>query len=85
MCLLRFLCIKMKLPLVSGNDVIKLLQKDGFVVTRQRGSHVSLHKKVENKVLLVVVPIKKEIKKGTLLSIIKQAGMTRDDFINKVK
>ena len=75
----------MKLPLVSGNDVIKLLQKEGFVVVRQKGGHVSMHKKVNNKTLLVVVPLKKEIKKGTLLSIIKQSGMTREDFINKVK
>ena len=75
----------MKLPLVSGNAVIKLLQKEGFIVVRQKGSHVSLHKKIDNKTMLVVVPLKKEIKKGTLLSIIKQAGMTRDEFIDKVK
>lgn len=75
----------MKLPLVSGNDVLKLLQKEGFIVVRQRGSHVSLHKKIDNKTMLVVVPMKKEIKKGTLLSIISQAGMAREEFINKIK
>ena len=68
----------MKLPVVSGSDVIKLLQKEGFAVTRQRGSHVSLHKKVDTKTLLVVVQLKKEIKKGTLLSIIRQSGMARE-------
>ena len=75
----------MKLPVVSGSDVLKLLQKEGFIVVRQRGSHVSLHKKIDNKTMLVVVPMKREIKKGTLLSIISQAGMTRDEFINKIK
>lgn len=75
----------MKLPLVSGKDIIKLLQKEGFAVTRQKGSHVSLHKKIDNKTMLVVVPIKEEVKTGTLISIIKQAGMTRDEFINKIK
>lgn len=75
----------MKLPLVSGKDIIKLLQKEGFAVARQRGSHVSLHKKIDDKTMLVVVPIKDEVKKGTLLSIIKQAGMTREEFINKIK
>lgn len=74
----------MKLPVVSGSDVIKMLEKEGFLVVRQRGSHVSLHKKVNDKTLLVVVPMKKEIKKGTLLSVIKQAGMTREEFINKI-
>lgn len=75
----------MKLPVVSGNDVLKLLQKEGFAAVRQKGSHVSLHKKVDNKTMLVVVPMKREIKKGTLLSIISQSGMTREEFINKIK
>ena len=75
----------MKLPVVSGSDVLKLLQKEGFVAVRQKGSHVSLHKKIDNKTMLVVVPMKREIKKGTLLSIISQAGMTREEFINKIK
>lgn len=76
----------MKLPVVSGNQVIKLLQKEGFQITRQKGSHISLHKKSEEgKIILVVVPQKREIKKGTLLSIIKQSGMTRDEFISRLK
>ena len=76
----------MKLPIVSGSQIIKLLEKEGFTITRQKGSHISLHKKIENgKVILVVVPKHKEIKKGTLLSIIKQTGMTRDEFIGKLK
>ena len=74
----------MKLPPISGKDTIKLLQKEGFIVVRQKGSHVSLHKKVDNKTMLVVVPMKEEIKKGTLLSIIKQAGLTREEFISKL-
>lgn len=74
----------MKLPVVSGSEVIKMLEREGFLVVRQRGSHVSLHKKVNDKTLLVVVPMKKEIKKGTLLSIIKQAGMTREEFLSKL-
>lgn len=58
----------MKLPVVSGNNVLKLLQKEGFVVVRQRGSHVSLHKKIDNKTMLVVVPLKQEIKKELCLA-----------------
>ena len=54
----------MKLPIVSGDQMIKLLQKEGFSVTRQKGSHVSLHKRLEDgSVHLVVVPRKREIKK----------------------
>ena len=76
----------MKLPLVSGEQVIKLLQREGFLITRQKGSHVSLHKRSEDGITrLVVVPRKREIKKGTLLSIIKQTGISREEFINKLK
>ncbi|MAG15847.1 hypothetical protein CMO88_02195 [Candidatus Woesearchaeota archaeon] len=71
----------MKLPVISGKEMLKLLQQQGFVVVRQRGSHVSLHKKLEGKTLLVVVPLKKEIKKGTLLSILRQANLTRNEFL----
>ena len=76
----------MKLPVVSGEQIIKLLQKEGFSVTRQKGSHISLHKKLDDgSTILVVVPRKREMKKGTLLSIIKQARMTREEFIDKIK
>jgi len=75
----------MKLPVVSSDEVLKLLHEEGFAVTRQKGSHISLHKKLEDgSIVLVVVPRKKEIKKGTLLSIIKQSRMSREEFISKI-
>ncbi len=75
----------MKLPVVSSDEVLKLLHKEGFSVTRQKGSHISLHKKFEDgSTALVVVPRKREIKKGTLLSIIKQARMTKEEFISRL-
>ena len=76
----------MKLPIVSGEQIIKLLQKEGFSVTRQKGSHISLHKRLEDgSIILIVIPKKREIKKGTLLSIIKQSRMNREKFISKIK
>lgn len=76
----------MKLPVVSSDQILKLLSKDGFEVTRQKGSHISLHKKLDDgSIALVVVPRKSEIKKGTLLSIIKQSRMSRDEFLSKIK
>jgi predicted RNA binding protein YcfA (HicA-like mRNA interferase family) len=71
----------MKLPVISGDDVIKALKKAGFEVVRQRGSHVSLHKKTQEGTLLTVVPRKPEIKRGTLLSILRQARMSREEFL----
>ena len=75
----------MKLPLVSSDKILKFLSKKGFVITRQRGSHLSLHKKEGDKTLLVVVPRRNQIKKGTLLSILKQARISRKEFIEEIK
>jgi predicted RNA binding protein YcfA (HicA-like mRNA interferase family) len=58
----------------SGREVIKALRRVGFVVDHQRGSHVFLHNLEKN--ISVVVPDHKELKKGTLNSILKKAGIT---------
>jgi len=71
----------MKLPILSARAIIKALEKDGFEVLRQKGSHISLYKKSGNKTYLAVVPNKKEIKKGTLLGILKKAGISKERFI----
>ena len=70
----------MKLPVVSGTRMIKLLSKQGFQTVRQKGDHITLYKQVGNDPYLVVVPLKKEIKKGTLLSILRQARIGREEF-----
>ena len=75
----------MKLPPVSSDNVLKLLSKKGFSITRQRGSHICLHKKEEGKTLLVVVPRKDQKKRGTLIIIIKQARISREEFLNEIK
>ena len=75
----------MKLPLVSSDKILKLLSKRGFSIVRQKGSHICLHKKEEGKTLLVVVPRKEQIKKGTLISILKQAKISREEFLNEIK
>lgn len=75
----------MRLPVVSGKEMIKLLNKQGFETVRQRGNHVSLFKKVDDEPLLVVVPLKKEIKKGTLLNILRQAKISREELLKLLK
>jgi len=68
-----------KLPLLSGQEVIKALRKVGFEVIRRRGSHVFLkHGDGRN----VTVPLHAEVDRGTLLAIIKQANMTKEEFLN---
>lgn len=75
----------MKLPVLSGRDVIKILSKQGFAVARQKGSHIILVKESKNGKKGVVVPNHKEIDKGTLLEIIRQSGMTKEDFLKLIK
>jgi predicted RNA binding protein YcfA (HicA-like mRNA interferase family) len=66
-----------KLPIISGSNCINVLQKAGFRVTRQKGSHVILRRGGRT----VVVPKHKELDRGTLKSIIEQAGLTVDEFL----
>lgn len=70
-----------KLPRLSGKEVIKVLEKTGFVQKRQRGSHVFMAKEVDSGKITTVVPMHKEIDTGTLLEIIRQTKMTRDEFL----
>ena len=72
--------MKKKLPRLSGKEVIKALSKLGFQPIRQKGSHVILLKEFDGGKISTVVPLHSEIDKGTLLEIIRQAGLNRDQF-----
>jgi predicted RNA binding protein YcfA (HicA-like mRNA interferase family) len=72
----------MKLPVVSGNDVIKALIKGGFVVVRQKGSHVRLEKISNGNIINITVPLHNPLKKGTFIKIMKDARITRNEFID---
>ena len=75
----------MKLPVLSGNEVIKALTKAGFRVARRKGSHVILVKFIDERKIGVVVPDHKEIDKGTLLEIIRQARLEKEEFLELVE
>ena len=72
----------MKLPVISGIEVIKRLKKAGFIATRQKGSHIRLEKHTTDKTIKLTVPLHSELKKGTLNRIIKDAGLTLEEFEN---
>ncbi len=73
-----------KLPRISGKELIKILSKIGFQPIRQRGSHVILVKETPEGKKSTVVPLHNEIDRGTLLEIIRQTGLKRDEFISLV-
>ncbi len=68
-----------KLPRISGRECVKALVKAGFQVARQRGSHIILRR--EEPFGRVSVPNHSELDKGTLKSIIREAGLTTDEFL----
>ena len=69
-----------KLPQISGRECIKALEKAGFYVASQKGSHVNLRR--DDPFGKVTVPNHKALDKGTLRAIIRQAGLTVDEFVD---
>ncbi|MDE0133239.1 MAG: type II toxin-antitoxin system HicA family toxin [Acidimicrobiaceae bacterium] len=65
---------------MSGQEVCRILAAHGFVKTRQRGSHVAMQKLGAEGSVTVPVPMHKELRAGTLLSIIRQSGVPRLEF-----
>ena len=65
------------LPIVSGREVVRALAKVGFVEVSQRGSHLKLR---NEKNRTVIVPLHRELARGTLRSILRQADLTVDAF-----
>ena len=70
----------MKLPQISGLELIKILRKFGFVVVRQRGSHIRLEKNTPEKTIKITVPNHKLLKKGTLHKIIKTSELKEEEL-----
>ena len=75
-----------KLPQVSGKETVKALQKIGFEIVQQRGSHIKLNRIIADETQIVIVPNHKEIKKGTLRNgILKPINLSVDRFIKLLK
>jgi len=66
-----------RLPVVSGADAVRVLERLGFAVARQRGSHIVMRRGS----IGCVVPNHRELKVGTLTGLLKQAGVSPDEFI----
>ena len=73
-----------KVPSLSYLKVINALQRAGFIVVRQKGSHIRLQKRIEDEVIKITVPAHKPVKRSTLSHIIKSAGLTVDEFLELI-
>ena len=79
-----------KLPRISGGEVVRTLERMGFVKNRQTGSHVVLKKPILDSKgdrigeAVCVVPLHRELKIGTLSGVLKQAKVTPEEFIENL-
>lgn len=69
-----------KLRVLSGNDVCKILERHGFIEVRRRGSHIAIQKRTPESTVTIPVPDHKELRSGTLMSIIRQSALPRSEF-----
>ena len=70
-----------KVPSLRYTKVVRALQRDGWVVLRQRGSHIRMQKHSPDKTLKIVIPAHRPIKRSTLAHILKQAQLAVDAFL----
>ncbi|MBA2435842.1 MAG: type II toxin-antitoxin system HicA family toxin [Chthoniobacterales bacterium] len=66
-----------KLPRVSGAEAVRILERLGFAVVRQRGSHIVMRRAASG----CVVPNHRELKLGTLAGVLRQAGVSAEEFL----
>jgi predicted RNA binding protein YcfA (HicA-like mRNA interferase family) len=71
-----------KLPVVSGAQLIKAFVKTGYYIRSQQGSHIHLRHPI---LPPLTIPNHREIARGTLRAIIRQAGLSPDGFIDLLK
>ncbi|MDQ6886227.1 MAG: type II toxin-antitoxin system HicA family toxin [Gemmatimonadota bacterium] len=70
-----------KVPNLPYERVIRALQRGGWVIVRQRGSHIRLQKHTAHETFKLVVPAHRPIKRSTLAHILKQAQLSVDEFL----
>ena len=69
-----------KLKVLSATDVCQILAKHGFKEVRRKGSHIVMQKEIEESTVTTIVPNHKVIRKGTLMSIIRQSRLPKSEF-----
>jgi len=71
-----------KVPSLAYHQIIRALQRDGWTVVRQRGSHIRLQKRIGDEVLKLTVPAHRPVKSSTLAHILKQARLELERFLD---
>ena len=71
-----------KVPSLNYDVVVRALQRAGWVVVRQRGSHIRLQKHLPEETLKLTIPAHRPVKRSTLSHILKQARLNVEEFID---
>lgn len=72
-----------RLPVVSGREAVGAFERAGWQVLRQRGSHIAMRK--EDALRPLVIPTHRELRPGTLRGLIREAGLTVEQFIELLR
>ena len=73
-----------KVPSLPYAQIVRALQRDGWAVVRQRGSHLRLQKRIGDELLKITVPAHHPVKRSTLAHILKQARLDLARFLDLV-
>lgn len=68
-------------PILTAKEIIRVLLKAGFKIVRQRGSHVHLEHAIDSSRITQVVIHSRALPRGTLMGILRQAGISIDEFL----
>jgi predicted RNA binding protein YcfA (HicA-like mRNA interferase family) len=70
-----------KVPSLDYRKILSALRRDGWVVVRQKGSHIRLQKHLPDETLKLTVPAHRPVKRSTLSHILKHARLSIDEFL----
>lgn len=70
-----------KVPSLPYTEVLRALQRDGWILVRQRGSHLRLQKRTATGILKLTVPTHRPLKRSTLAHVLKDARLTTEEFL----
>jgi len=70
-----------EIPELPYTVIIRALQRDGWVVVRQRGSHIRIQKHIDKRIFKITIPAHKPVKRSTLGHILKQAEIDLAQFL----
>lgn len=70
-----------KVPNLPYTQIVRTLQRDGWAIVRQRGSHLRLQKRLGDELLKITIPAHRPVKRSTLAHILKQARLDVERFL----